>query len=73
MSLSGYVLSMTGLTLPASMSSLRTTRSSCFGNERNGRPCWRTNSDKTNYLVEDLERVVQLFEDTGPVWTLCLG
>ena len=64
---------MSGVTFPASASSFRVARSSLFGNETNVWPCWRTNSDKTTHLVEDLERVVELFEDTSPVWTLCLG
>src|SRR5437773_8728421 len=44
-SLSGYVLSMTGVTLPASMSSLSTTRSSPFAFATNVPSFWLTNGD----------------------------
>src|SRR5215213_10092212 len=49
-SLSGKVRSMTGVTLPASRSSCRTTRSSLFGLEKNERSRWPTNGDTTTAL-----------------------
>ena len=38
---------MTGVTLPASMSSLRTTRSSAFSDETNVPSFWPTNGDSS--------------------------
>src|SRR5918994_3205733 len=47
-SLSGYVLSMTGATLPDSMRSLRAIRSSWFSDETNVPSFWPTNRDSTS-------------------------
>ena len=44
---SGYVRSMTGVTFPASMSSVRTSRSSWFSLEMNVVSFWPTNGDST--------------------------
>ena len=61
-SLSGYVLSMTGVTWPDSMSSFRTTRSSLFGFATNRLPCWRTNRDN-NKALKTTNESVRAFED----------
>ena len=47
----GSVPSMTGVTFPASTSSLRATRSLWFWNLIDGRSCWRTNIDVTMALM----------------------
>jgi Domain of unknown function DUF488 len=44
-SASGYVLSMTGVTFPDSMSSLRASRSSWFSEETKARRFWLTNGE----------------------------
>jgi hypothetical protein len=45
-SLSGYVRSMSGVTLPDWMSSVRTARSSAFSEQTNVRSFWPTNGDR---------------------------
>ena len=50
-SLSGYVVSMTGGTLPASISSLRTCSSSLLGLVASVRMVWPTNSDNGTALM----------------------
>src|SRR5438270_10207674 len=51
-SLSGYVLSTTGRTLPASMSSFRNSRSSVFAAPSTGRSRWLTKADSTSARIE---------------------
>lgn len=46
-----YVLSMTGVTFPDSMSSFRATRFCLLGASVNVRSVWLTNSDKTSALM----------------------
>ena len=50
-SINGYVRSMTGVTLPASISSRRICRSSLLGFAINGRSVWLTNGDKRTALM----------------------
>ena len=64
----GYVLSMTGVIFPASMSSFKNCRSSLFYVAMNVRPCWCTSTDKTFALITlPMDPIQRLLECPPPL------